>query len=89
MEFCDRGDLASELKSYTNKRQTMPEERIWEVVKNVLKGLRDLHNFKVFHRDIKCANLFVDSERVVKIGDLNVSKLQKSGLARTQTGTPY
>jgi len=26
---------------------------------------------------------------MAKIGDLNVSKLQKQGLAKTQTGTPY
>jgi len=88
MEFCEKGDLASELKQYNLKRKNMPEERVWEVVKCVCKGLRDLHNLKVFHRDIKCANLFVDNNSLVKIGDLNVSKLQKSGLARTQTGTP-
>jgi NIMA (never in mitosis gene a)-related kinase len=89
MEFCEKGDLASELKQYNLKRKNMPEERVWEVVKCVCKGLRDLHNLKVFHRDIKCANLFVDNNSLVKIGDLNVSKLQKSGLAKTQTGTPY
>jgi len=88
MEFCEKGDLASELKQYSLKRKNMPEERVWEVVKFVCKGLRDLHNLKVFHRDIKCANFFVDNNNLVKIGDLNVSKLQKSGLARTQTGTP-
>jgi NIMA (never in mitosis gene a)-related kinase len=41
------------------------------------------------HRDIKCANLFITKEGVVKIGDLNVSKVSKRGLLRTQTGTPY
>jgi NIMA (never in mitosis gene a)-related kinase len=88
MEFCEKGDLSSQLKYWKEKRQNMPEEKVWEAVKCVCKGLRDLHNLKIFHRDIKCANLFVDSNGLVKIGDLNVSKLQKSGLARTQTGTP-
>jgi len=26
---------------------------------------------------------------VIKLGDLNVSKVAKKGLLRTQTGTPY
>jgi len=30
----------------------------------------------------------MDIKNITKIGDLNVSKLQKSGMARTQTGTP-
>lgn len=52
------------------------------------KGAKRLHNLKIMHRDIKSANLFVTANDVVKIGDMNVSKLQKQGYARTQTGTP-
>jgi len=48
-----------------------------------------LHDLKICHRDIKCANLFLTKEGVVKLGDLNVSKVAKRGLLRTQTGTPY
>jgi len=44
---------------------------------------------KILHRDIKSANVFLAKGYQAKIGDLNVSKLQKQGLARTQTGTPY
>jgi len=61
---------------------------VWEIVKSVCRGLRDLHNLKIIHRDIKCANLFMSSDHSVKIGDLNVSKLSRNGLAKTQTGTP-
>ena len=41
------------------------------------------------HRDIKCANLFLTKDGMVKMGDLNVSKVAKKGLLQTQTGTPY
>lgn len=43
---------------------------------------------KIMHRDIKSANVFMFKNGVVKLGDLNVSKLTKY-LAQTQTGTPY
>ena len=52
-------------------------------------GLKTLHDMKIYHRDIKCANVFINSEGVYKLGDLNVSKVVKGGLAKTQTGTPY
>lgn len=44
---------------------------------------------KIVHRDIKCANLFITKEGVLKLGDLNVSKIAKKGMLLTQTGTPY
>lgn len=57
-------------------------------MRNIVKGLRDLHKMKVLHRDIKSANIFLGKGYMAKIGDLNVSKLQRQGLAKTQTGTP-
>ena len=44
---------------------------------------------KILHRDLKCANIFIDKDGIHKLGDLNVSKVAKKGLLRTQTGTPY
>lgn len=48
-----------------------------------------MHDLKIVHRDIKCANLFLTKEGVLKLGDLNVSKVNKRGMLSTQTGTPY
>mgnify|MGYP002078463670 CR=1 FL=1 len=47
-----------------------------------------LHDLKILHRDIKSANVFLNKNGMVKLGDLNVSKTSKS-LGNTQTGTPY
>lgn len=38
---------------------------------------------------MKSANIFIGADGVYKLGDLNVSKVLKKGLAHTQTGTPY
>ncbi len=34
---------------------------------------------KIVHRDLKCANIFINKEGVYKLGDLNVSKIAKKG----------
>ena len=43
---------------------------------------------RILHRDLKSANVFLTSSGIVKLGDLNVSKMVKS-MCQTQTGTPY
>jgi len=47
---------------------------------------------KIFHRDMKSANVFLTNAptgRIAKLGDFNVSTVAKKGLCLTQTGTPY
>lgn len=50
------------------------ESEIWPIFYNVVKGLKALHQLKIFHRDLKSANVFLFKDRVAKIGDLNISK---------------
>lgn len=58
------------------------------MIEHVLTGLSVLHEKNIIHRDMKSANIFIAGNDY-KIADLNVSKLLKSDLASTQTGTPY
>ena len=44
----------------------------------------------IFHRDLKSANVFLNKDSTIKLGDMNVSKVaNQRGLNYTQTGTPY
>ena len=68
----------------------LSEEFIWKVFIQVVKGLKSMHDLNIMHRDLKSANVFLNSDETVKLGDMNVSKVaSKEGLNFTQTGTPY
>lgn len=55
-----------------------------------MRGIAALHDMNILHRDIKGANIFLTKDRSqVKLADMNVSIVTSSGMARTQTGTPY
>lgn len=49
----------------------------------MVTGLHALHQKKIVHRDIKCANIFLTMQGIVKLGDLNVSKIAKQGQLQT------
>jgi NIMA (never in mitosis gene a)-related kinase len=34
-----------------------------------------MHEKNVMHRDLKCANVFMNKDGTVKLGDMNVSKV--------------
>ena len=89
MEIADGGDLLQDIEKRKRTGQKYKEKEIWHYFIQIVRGLKALHDLKIIHRDIKCANIFLTKDGVVKLGDLNVSKVAKKGLLSTQTGTPY
>ncbi|KAL4498023.1 hypothetical protein ABPG72_014880 [Tetrahymena utriculariae] len=89
MEYAAGGDLQQQVKNCIKSKTCLDENQIWIWTIQMLYGLKALHDLKILHRDLKCANIFLDSRRNAKIGDLNVSKITQANLARTQVGTPY
>jgi NIMA (never in mitosis gene a)-related kinase 1/4/5 len=89
MEFADDGDIEAKIKKYLVEKSTFSEDDIWSYLIQTISGLKSLHDNNIMHRDLKSANLFITKDKMIKLGDLNVSKLIKRGMAQTQTGTPY
>ncbi len=89
MEFADDGDLDSKIQAHIKNKTNFPENEIWSYLIQMTSGLKALHDNKIMHRDLKCANIFLMKDGMLKLGDLNVSKVVKMQLAYTQTGTPY
>ena len=89
MEFADEGDLLNKINGHSKSGTKFPEKEIWGYFIQMCRGIKALHDLKICHRDLKCANVFLTKEKTLKIGDLNVSKVAKRGLLHTQTGTPY
>ena len=95
--YLDRGDLQKYITEMKKQQKKIPEKNIWRMMADILVALNNLHLKGILHRDIKSANIFISTNSYVqqnegeiyKLGDLNVSKVNKGSLAYTQTGTPY
>ena len=89
MEYADSGDLYQKIVEHKKAAMFFEESDIWRIFIQLVKGLKALHDLKILHRDLKSANVFLESDGSAKLGDLNVSKVARRGLGYTQTGTPY
>ena len=89
MEYGDGGDLAKRIEYNKKNKLLFMENMIWKWLIQLLNGVVFLHSHHIMHRDLKSANIFLMKNNIVKIGDLNVSKLSKNSFAKTKTGTPY
>lgn len=89
MEYADDGDLYQKIVQHQQSKTSFDEDEIWRVFIHLVRGLKALHQLKIFHRDMKSANVFMCKDGTAKLGDLNVSKVAKKGMLYTQTGTPY
>jgi len=83
MEHADGGDLLNLINTKKRNKEVLGEKTVWHYFVQIVRGLKALHDLKICHRDIKCANLFMTKEGTVKLGDLNVSKVAKKGMLRT------
>ena len=90
MEYADDGDLLTKIKQMKQEKVYFEEEKIWDYAIQIIQGLKSLHDKNIIHRDLKSENIFLFKKNsLCKIGDMNVSKVLKEKLLRTQTGTPY
>ena len=53
------------------KGQSLKEEWIAYICREILRGLAHLHNNKVIHRDIKEQNVLLTDNAEVKLGNVN------------------
>lgn len=74
------------------KRMRFEEQLIWSYFIQVCLGLKYLHNNNIIHRDIKCANIFLDRGDKVFIGDFGSCKIIRHEQrldCTSNVGTPY
>ena len=87
LEYCASGSVIDLMLSM---KRTFNEIEVSTIMEMVLKGLIDIHNKNLIHRDIKGANILLSEDGRAKIADFGVGVHLINGKNRnSKKGSPY
>ncbi|KAK9270789.1 hypothetical protein L1049_026374 [Liquidambar formosana] len=84
LELVTKGSLMSLYQKYH-----LRDSQVSAYTRQILHGLKYLHDRNVVHRDIKCANILVDASGSVKLADFGLAKATKLNDVKSCQGTAF
>ncbi|EMC95211.1 hypothetical protein BAUCODRAFT_50597, partial [Baudoinia panamericana UAMH 10762] len=88
-DYCTGGSLRTLMRA--NTRRGFEEHFIIPIARELIIAVKSVHDMGIIHRDIKCANVYVNEEGHIQLGDFGIVGMLDDGSAKRRTivGTPH
>ncbi|KAK3419870.1 hypothetical protein EUGRSUZ_G00625 [Eucalyptus grandis] len=83
-ELMNKGSLATIYHKYN-----LRDSQVSAYTRQILNGLKYLHDRNVLHRDIKCANILIDASGSVKLAGFGLAKAFRMNDAKSLNGSAF
>ncbi|CAD8091745.1 unnamed protein product [Paramecium sonneborni] len=87
LEYCGLGDLEKYIKKNSAKNR-LAESEAKPLILQLLDAMKMLRLKNVVHRDLKLANILINEQMQIKLGDFGFAKSVMSDLMESYCGTP-
>ena len=74
MEYFDGQNLRDFININIKNNELIEENILYNIIKQICEGIKEIHNKHIIHRDIKPENIFINEKMEIKIGDFGISK---------------
>ena len=74
MEYCEGQTLRALIDKNKKKNELIEEDILYNIIKQICLGIKEIHDKNIIHRDIKPENIFMNDNKDIKIGDFGISK---------------
>jgi serine/threonine-protein kinase len=75
------------LKEYIRDNDPLSIEESTEFTRQILDGLAAIHDAGIIHRDIKPQNVLMSNQRLLKLTDFGIARLDSASAGLTESGT--
>ena len=74
MEYAGDSNLKNFIRSYKDKGKLIDGKIIENIIIQICLGLKEIHNQKIIHGDLKPENIFINKNNEIKIVNFGISK---------------
>ena len=85
MEYCEGQNLKDFININIENNELIEENTLYDIIKQICIGIKEIHNENIIHRHIKPENIFMNENKDIKIGDFGISKQYNPNKQYTNT----